>query len=117
MSAEKESLGCITVGVGTALQREVQIEAFIQVDFPDHRVISVARLEDGSICTTVENTQSSGRNPQSSIWLSKESFIGMITAANLYLLRNGENIDELLKDCVANKDIAYTCSKNLSPKQ
>lgn len=113
---EDESLGCITVGVGTPHKREIQIEAFIQVDFPDHRVISVARLEDGSICTTVENTTSSGRNPQSSIWLSKESFIGMITAANLYLLRNGENVDQLLKDVIGNKDIAYSCSKNLSPK-
>ncbi len=97
MSEEKESLGKITVGYGTSLQKELEVEAFIQIKFPDNRLICVSRIEDDTICTTVENPISSGRQPQQSIWLSKESFVGMITAANLYLLKNGENVEDLLK--------------------
>lgn len=91
------------------------LEAYIKIEFPDQRFITIARIEDGSICTTVENLPISGRQPQQSIWLSKESFVGMITAANIYLLKNGENVDELLKEYIKEKSINYSCSKNLNP--
>ena len=52
---EKVSIGKVTVGFGTAEQREMGIVDFVQANFKDHRLISISQIEDGSIVTVVEN--------------------------------------------------------------
>jgi hypothetical protein len=109
------SKGKITVGYGTAEQRELEITDFIQANFLDNRLISISGIEDGSIVAAVENPASSGRNTQATIWLSKESFVGMIASAFIYFSSKGEDLGELTKDCVIKNDIEYSYSDGLTP--
>lgn len=108
------SRGKITVGYGTAEQRELEIVDFVQAEFKDHRLISISQIEDGSLVAVVENPASSGRNTQATIWLSKESFVGMLSTAFLYFSAKGEDLGELMKSVVESEDISYTYSDNLT---
>lgn len=108
------SRGKIIVGCGTAEQRELEIVDFLQAEFKGHRLISISQIEDGSLVVAVENPASSGRNTQATIWLTKESFVGMVAAAFLYFSAKGEDFGELIKAAVQRKDINYTYSDNLN---
>lgn len=105
--------GKITVGYGTAEQRELEILDFVQAEYKDHRLITISKIEDESIVAIVENPKSSGRNTQSTIWISKESFIGMLSTAFLYFSAKGEDLGELMKSVVEKEDINYSYSDNL----
>lgn len=108
------SRGKITVGYGTPEQRELEILDFVQAQFKDNRLVCISKIEDGSMVAVVENPVSSGRNPQASIWLSRESFIGMLSTAFLYFSAKGEDLGELMKNSVEKHDIQYTYSDNLT---
>ena len=108
------SRGKITVGYGTAEQRELEIVDFVQAEYKDHRLISISQIEDGSLVAVVENPQSSGRNIQATIWLSKESFVGMLSTAFLYFSAKGEDLSQLMKTVVEKDDIQYSYSDNLT---
>ena len=108
--------GKITVGYGTPDQKELQIVDFLQAQFKDHRLISISEIEDGSIASAVENPPSTGRHSQASIWLSKESLIGLLSTAILYFNLKGEDLEDLFKQAVAKDEIEYTYSDNLTPK-
>lgn len=99
---EQSPYGNITVGHGTSFQKEIGITEYIQAHYKDNRLISISGLEDGSILAAVENPMSTGRNTQSTIWLSKESFIGMLGTAMLYFSAKGEDMAELMKDAAGN---------------
>lgn len=107
------SRGKITVGVGTPERRELEIVDFVQAEYKDHRLISISQIEDGSLVAVVENPASTGRNTQATIWLSKESFVGMLSTAFLYFSAKGEDLGELMKSVVEREDINYTFSDNL----
>lgn len=108
------SRGKIKVGYGTAEERELEIVDFVQAEYKDHRLITISEIEDGSLVTVVENPKSSGRNIQSTIWLSKESFMGMLSTAFLYFSAKGEDLGELMKSAIDNNDIHYSYSDNLT---
>jgi hypothetical protein len=109
----KESLGKIVVGYGSPEEKSIEIKDYIQAGYIDHRVITVAALEDDSYVLTVENPVSTGRASQQSIRLSHESFIGLIHASFLYFGCKGIEIGEELKKCVSRDDIEYSYSDNL----
>ncbi len=111
----KESVGKITVGYGTVEQKELNMVDFIQAEFKDHRLINISLIEDGSYVACVENPKSTGRATQQSIWLSKESFIGLLSTIYLYFTIKNENIEELLKEAVEKRQIGYRVSDNLKP--
>ncbi len=106
--------GKITVGVGTNEQRELQIVDFVQAHFKDNRIISVSQIEDGTLVGVVENPPSTGRNTQASIWLSKESFIGLLSTAMLYFNVKGEDIQKLLEESIQGNEVDYSFSDNLN---
>lgn len=106
--------GKITVGIGTKDQRELEIVDYVQAHFKDNRIISVSQIEDGSFVGTVENPPSTGRNTQSSIWLSRESFIRLLSTAMLYFNVKGEDMQKLLEESIENNEIDYTFSNNLT---
>lgn len=108
------SRGKVTVGFGTAEQKEMEIIDFVQAEFRDHRLISISEIEDGSLVTVVENPKSTGRNTQATIWLSKESFIGMLSTAFIYFSAKGEDLGKLMQTAVENNQIDYTFSDNLT---
>lgn len=106
--------GKITVGVGTNGQRELQVVDFVQAHFKDNRIISVSQIEDGTFVGVVENPPSTGRNPQASIWLSKESFIGLLSTAMLYFNVKGEDMQKLLEESIQGNEVDYSFSDNLN---
>lgn len=106
--------GKITVGYGTSLQKELQIIDFVQAKYKDNRVITVSEIEDGSFTATVENLISTDRNPQSTIWLSKESFMGLLTTAMMYFTIKGEDIQKEVELSLDGKQIDYSFSDNLT---
>lgn len=105
--------GKITVGVGTNQRRELEVVDFIQARFKNNRIISISQIEDGSFVGAVENPPSSGRNTQSTIWLSKESFIGLLSTAMLYFNLKGEDMQKLLEESAEGEKIDYSFSDNL----
>ncbi len=107
--------GKITVGYGSAEQKEIDILDFVQSTYKDNRVITAAGLEDGSMLISVENPASTGRAPQANIWLSKESVLGIISTCFLYFGSKGENIESLFLRSLKDKEIVeFTCSDNLN---
>lgn len=109
------SNGKVTVGYGTTQQREINVIDYIQVEFKDHRLISISTLEDGSVVSSVENPTSTGRGPQSTIWLSRESFIGLLASAHLYFLAKDQDIEDELKNAITGDVINYNITDNLKP--
>lgn len=106
--------GKITVGVGTPQQTDLEMVDFVQAKFKDDRTVTVSEIEDGSLIGVVENSPLSNRASQASIWLSKESFIGLMSTAMLYFNLKGEDMQELLKQSVDGNEVKYTFSDNLS---
>lgn len=110
----KMNYGKVTVGIGTEYQKDIQITDFIQTSLKDDREITVAELEDGSYTLSVENNPSTGRSNQNMMWLTKESFIGLISTAILYLNLKGEDMNQMLKQAIENDKVNYIFSKNLT---
>ena len=105
--------GTVTVGFGTNQQKELQIIDFVQTTFKDNRLISVSQLEDNSYVCTVENPISTGRNPQSTMLLSKESMIGLVSTILFYFNLKDENIEDLLAKSTTDDRVKYVSSDNL----
>jgi hypothetical protein len=112
----KNKYGEVTIGYGTDKEKKIPIKDFLQSQFKDNRTISVSQLEDESYIVAVENLVSSGREPQSTIRLSEESLVGMVSTLFIYFGSKGMNFEDLLKKSLENnKDkIDYRFSDNLS---
>lgn len=108
--------GKITVGVGTAERRELEVVDFVQAKYIDGRTVSVSQIEDDSMTITVENIPSSGRASQANIWLSKESVIAVLSTAILYFNLKGQDLEELFKTSIESDKIDYRFSDNLKTK-
>jgi len=108
-----ENYGKITVGIGSD-PRDINIESFVQADFKDHRLISVSELENNEgFILCVENPESTGRHKQQTMWLSRESFIGLINTAHLFWMSKNEDMQKLLLESLDSKEVRYTASNNL----
>ncbi len=114
MEEDKKSKGHITVGFGTFEQTEMGISDFIRANFKDNRLITMGEIEDGTYFISIENPTSTGRVPATTIRVSKETFIAMISASFIYWSSKKENLGDMLKDCVDSDHIHYTFSDNLS---
>ena len=107
-------IGKITVGYGTIEQREIEIIDMVQASFQGNRLVSVGTVnEDEGIVAVIENPTSSGRNPQTTIWVSKESFMALIATAMIYFDAKGENTETLFRKTVKGEDIEVALSENL----
>lgn len=113
VAGQKGKYGNITVGVGTGQMRDLEITDFVQAAYEDNRVVTISEIEDGTMCAMVENIGSSGRAPQANIWLSKESFIAVLSTAFIYFDLKGEDIKPLFESIAKNEGIEYRCSDNL----
>ena len=76
--SNENKYGVATVGLGTSQEREIPIEQCVKSLYKDNRLVSIVKLEDDSFILSVENPGSSGRATQTSMWLSRESFISLI---------------------------------------
>lgn len=110
----KTEYGTITVATGTAQQRELKIINTVQAQFKDHRLVTVAEIEDGSYLVSVENPESTGRSSQK-MWVSKESLIAAFGALTIYSNCKGWDLIEEYKACCVANNIGYHFSDNLKP--
>lgn len=113
--SNENKYGVATVGLGTSQEREIPIEQCVKSLYKDNRLVSIVKLEDDSFILSVENPGSSGRATQTSMWLSRESFISLISTSFLYFGCAGENFAELLQDCVKKDCLDYDFSDNMKP--
>ena len=97
-------------------RKQLNIIDFVQANFNDNRTVTVSEVEDGSYCITVENAVSTGRNPQSSIWLSKESVVAMSATILVYFGVKGISMEDMLKEAVKDGIVDYKCSDNITSK-
>ena len=112
---KKKDYGSITVGAGTSSVKQLKVEEFVTAEFVGKRIIHVAKIEDGSYSVTVENPVSTGRASQQSMWLSRESMIGVLTTMMLYFQVKGEDLSKELDFTVNGNELKYNCSDNLNP--
>lgn len=78
----------------------------------DHRLITIAKLEDKSYCLAVENPQSSGRAVVSNMRLTEESLFGLISLSLIYFEHNNIDLNEKLKDFLNPDTVDYEYSKS-----
>jgi hypothetical protein len=106
--------GKITIGVGSNEQREIGIIDFVQATFKDNRLITILTLENNEgHLLSIENPTSTGRNPIQNMWLSKESFLGLISTAFIYWNGKNEDLEKLMQESVENNVVNYKLSENL----
>jgi hypothetical protein len=115
---EKSKYGTVTVGCSPGnTEKELEIVDFLQSEYKNHRLITTARLEDGSYVVSVENPESTGRNSSNKMRLSEESYVGLISNAFLYFSARGVSLEDMLMRAVdGREEIDYSYSDNLLPK-
>lgn len=107
---DKEDYGHATVGYGTPKERKIPIIEYLQAEYTDNRIISVSELENNEgFIIAVENIGSSGRSSQK-MFLSRESFIGMISTIMLFFTKKDVDFDKLLKEAVSKECIDFRTS-------
>lgn len=95
---------------------KIQIDSFVRAIYIDNRLISVMKLEDGSYTLAVENHQSSGRSIQSTMRLSEESFVGLVSTIFMFFQCSNTDVQSLLEKSISeDKLIDYMFSDNLKP--
>lgn len=106
---EKPNYGKVVTPEG-----QLAVIDFVRAQYKDHRVISVASVEDGSFIISVENPESTGRNPSNKMWLSKESLVGLFSTISLLFEAKDMDMRDLLNDTVdPSRLISYELSPNL----
>ncbi len=93
-----ESIGTITLGVGTDEARTIELTDIVRCEFKDHRLVSVVRDEENGFLLSVENAGSTGRHPDSKMYLTEGSMIGILLTLHTFLQKTGMNIEEKMKE-------------------
>lgn len=91
---------------------QIEIVDYIQSYFVGGRTITVAKLEDNTYGLAVENPKSSGRALQSSLRLTEESFIALLSSCMLYFHHNNIDVVEKINSLINNEALNYSYSKN-----
>ena len=110
-----KSYGKVTVGHGSQEQKGIDVIEFLQAEYKDRRLVSISVLNDdvNSIVGTVENPLSTGRNPQSSIWLSPESMFALVSTYFLFLTMQGKDIQSMVEQSISKDVVDFSYSDGL----
>lgn len=108
-------LGTLTVGVRTDECKTLNVVNFVRAVYVDDRVVGIQEIEDDSILITVQNPVGSEREANVNMWLTKESFMGVLATAFVYLECKGEDSSKLLEKCIDGNELEYFFSDNLKP--
>ena len=95
-----KSYGTIKVG-----DEEISITEVSRIEFKDKRFITIAETEKESYVVMIENLASSGRNPKQHLHLTRESFISLFSAIMIHMEMKGENIEDLINECVSDEKV------------
>lgn len=105
---EDKNLGTVTIGYGSEHERKVKITNLVRCEFSDHRLVTVAKTEEDCYLLAVDNPISSGREPQTSIYLTEGSTVALLSTFMLYLEHNKIDSKELFKNyMLSDKEIKY----------
>ena len=104
MSKEKEINNGYVEVQNTYENKQIKIIDFIQSSFVGSRTVTVAKLEDGSYGLSVENTVSSGRALQSSMRLTEESLLALMSSCMLYFHHNDIDLEEKLQSIMTSEE-------------
>lgn len=105
---EDKNLGIVTIGYGSEYERQVKITNMVRCEFSGHRLVTVAKTEEDCYLLSVENPTSSGREPQTSMYLTEGSAVALLSTYMLYLEHNGIEQNELFKKYILNgEEIKY----------
>lgn len=91
--------------------KKIDIVDFIQSEFKDHRLITVAKLEDETFLLSVENPQSTGRASQSNMRLTEESLLGLFASCLIYFEHNNIDFGNKLQELINSEEIQYSFTK------
>lgn len=112
---EDKNLGIVTIGYGSEHERKVKITNMVRCEFSDHRLVTVAKTEEGCYLLSVENPVSSGRETQTSMYLTEGSAVALLSTYMLYLEHNEIDADELFKKyMLSDKEIKYEFSPKIN---
>lgn len=95
-----KSYGIIKVG-----DEEISITDVSRIEFKDKRFVSIAETEKESYVVMVENLASSGRNTKQHLHLTRVSFISLFSAIMMHLEMKGENVENLIDECVSDENV------------
>lgn len=108
---EDKNLGIVTIGYESEYERKVKITNMVRCEFSDHRLVTVAKTEEGCYLLSVENPVSSGRETQTSMYLTEGSAVALLSTYMLYLEHNEIDANELFKKYIINgEEIQYEFS-------
>lgn len=106
MNTENPTYGGVVITGENGEKKTLKVVDFLRMEFADHRLISVSRLEDGeSYLLTIENPASTGRATQTNLLLTMESYISLLTTALIFFEATGVNVEELLRKAINNKGV------------
>ena len=91
---------------------EVPIVAYISSEYKSGRTTHVMELENDDIVVSIENTETSGRNPGQNMRLTRDSFVALLSQMLLY---SEKSKMDLTSDLVrlSGETLDFTCSENL----
>lgn len=101
------SVGTITIGVGTDRERTIQITDMLRCEVKDHQLVTIAKDEEGNYLLSIENPASTGRFPETSMYLTEGSFIALLSTVHLFLDKKNINMEEMLKSFVFDKESVH----------
>lgn len=103
-----KKLEIVTIGYGSEHERKVKITNMVRCEFSDHRLVTIAKTEEDCYLLAVENPISSGREPQTSMYLTEGSAVALLSTFMLYLNHNEIYAEELFKRYIPNgEEIKY----------
>lgn len=105
-----EDYGTVETSEGT-----LKIVKFLQGKFVDNRIATVAELEDGSFMLVIENIKSSGRNPQQTMRLTRDSFKAILMMLTMYADAVMEGTEEL-KAVIGGEEFSFSYSMSIEDK-
>ena len=115
LNMESESnYGFVKADEGNGEVKNIAITDFVRATYVDHRLITVASLEDDTIVLMVENPTSSGRATVSQMRLSPESFIGLVNTIFMHTKCKGVDLDSLAQSALVSDMIEFDFSDNLT---
>lgn len=97
----------ITLGCLSENPRTLEITQFVRRQFSDHRLITVAKDEDGKFLLSVENPGSTGRATKSQMYLTEESLTALFYTYILFTEHFDIDIEALLQRMTSGEYVNY----------
>lgn len=103
-----ESVGTIILGKGTDEERTINITDMLRIEAKDHRLATIAKCEEGNYLLAIENPKSTGRQPETKMYLTEGSLTALIMAIMSFLEEKNMDLGKMIKEYNLNdKEVKY----------